>query len=86
MKFDLGKGSFQGVWDLIAVPSTSRSGLEETPGYLEGRLCMHEGHGTSQLAAMNVLGPRAKTRKWPKRGLWCLRSAVAIPSQLYACF
>ena len=47
---------FRGVRDLVPVPSKSRSALEETPGYLEGRLCTHKGHGISQLVA-NVLGP-----------------------------
>ena len=58
---------FGGVWDLVPVPSKSRSALEETPGYLEGRLCTYKGHGISQLVAVNVLGPGknakiAKTR------------------------
>ena len=45
------------------MPSKGRSGLEETAGYLEGRLRTHKGHGTSQLVAMNVLGPGKKRKK-----------------------
>ena len=53
---------FRGVRALVPVPSKGRSGLEETPGYLGGRLRTHTGHGTSQFVAVNVMGP-GKTQK-----------------------
>ena len=53
----LEKAPLKGVRDLGPVPSKSGSGLEETPRYLGGRLHTHTGHGTSQLVAINVLGP-----------------------------
>ena len=79
------KALFRGVWDLVVVPSTSGSGLEETHGYLEGRLCMHEGHGTSQLVAVNVLGPRQKRKNCQNVGFGVCAAAITIPLQLYAC-
>ena len=42
------------------MPSKGRSGLEETPGYLGGRLRTHTGHGTFQLVAINVSGQKRK--------------------------
>ena len=65
IKFDPKEALFGGVRVLVPVPSKGRSGLEETPGYLGGRLRTHTGHGTSQLVAVNVLGPGKTARTAP---------------------
>ena len=68
------KALSRGVRDLVVVPSTSGSGLEETPGYLEGRLCTHKGHGTSQLVAVNVLGTGKNAK--------CINAGYGVCAQL----
>ena len=50
----LQKALFRGFRDLVPVPSTSRSGLKETPRHLGGQLRTYTGHGTSELVAINV--------------------------------
>ena len=54
---DTKKALSGGVRVLVPVPSKGRSGFEETPGYLRGRLRTHTGHGASKLVAVNVMGP-----------------------------
>ena len=59
------------------MPSKGKPALEETPGYLGGRLCTRTGHGTSQVVAENAMrsGKNAKTAKPP------VNSCVVVQSE-----
>ena len=59
------KALFGCVRDLVLAPPNGKPALGGTPGYPGDRLCTHTGHGTSQVVAVNVMGPgkNAKTAK-----------------------
>ena len=71
------KALFGCVRDLVLAPPNGKPALEETPGYLGGRLCTRTGHGTSQVAAekCDAVRKNAKTAKPP------VNTCVAVPSE-----
>ena len=74
-----------GFRDLVPIPSKGISGLEETPGYLRGRLRTHTGHGASGLVAVIVMGPgkNAKMARILPHSMIIMLSGKVMKTQLY---